>query len=161
MFKFVKLNHQNFKIMIRKIISTAVVLVIGLLAYNYFFGTQEEKEQAKEIIGKGAEVVGAGADLLKAEYQKFKDGKYDKALDKIGDLLGKVKEKGGELVGDIENWEERKGAWEEKKNDLEKLLESGSEIVDEEKAKKALEELEAEGKALEEEGNKLKQKSEQ
>lgn len=147
--------------MIRKIISTAVVLVIGLLVYNYFFGTVQEKEQAKEIFGKGAEIVGAGTDLLKAEYQKFRDGKYDKALDKIGNLLGDLKEKGGELVNEIDDWQERKGAWDDKKNELEELLESGSDVVDEEEAKKALEELEKEGKALEEEGNRLKEKAEQ
>jgi hypothetical protein len=147
--------------MIRKVISTLVVLVIGLLVYNYFFGSPEEKEQAKEIIGKGAEVVGAGADLLKGEYQKFKDGKYDKALDNIGDLLSNLKEKGGELVGEIDNWEERKGSWDEKKKELEKLLDSGSDIVDEEKAKEAIEVLEKEGKELEAEGKRLKEKAEQ
>jgi vacuolar-type H+-ATPase subunit I/STV1 len=147
--------------MIRKVISTLIVLVIGLLVYNYFFGTPEEKDQAKEIFGKGAEVVGAGADLLKGEYQKFKDGKYDKALDNIGDLLSNLKEKGGELVDEIDNWQEKKGAWDEKKKELEKLLDSDSDIVDEEKAKKALEELEKEGKALEAEGKRLKEKAEQ
>ena len=147
--------------MIRKIISTLVLLVIGLLVYNYFFGNEDEKKQAKEFIEKGGELVGAGMGLLKEEYQKFRDGKYDKALDKIGDLLGNIKEKGGELVGEIENWEERKGAWEDKKNELEKLLESGADIIDEEKAKQVLEELEKEGKALQEEGNRLKEKADQ
>ncbi len=147
--------------MIRKIISTLVVIVLGLLIYNYFFGTETEKEQAKEIFGKGAEVVGAGAELLKAEYQKFRDGKYDKALDKIGDLLNKAKEKGGELVEEIESWEQRKGVWEEKKKDLEELLKSGSDVIDKEKAKEAIEELEKEGKALEEEGKRLKEKAEE
>lgn len=147
--------------MIRKIISTAIVLVIGLLIYNYFFGTAEEKKQAKEIFGKGAEVVDAGAGLLKAEYQKFREGKYDKALNKIGDVLTALKKKGGELVDEIEEWEEKKGAWEEKKEELEKQIESGSQNMDEDQAKKALDELTEEGKALEEEGNRLKEKAEQ
>ena len=106
-------------------------------------------KQAKEIIGKGAEVVEAGADLLKVEYQKFRDGKYDKALDNIGDLLSNLKDKGGELVGEIDDWQQRKDAWDIKKNDLEELLDSDSDIVDEEKTKKALEDLEKEGKTLE------------
>ena len=147
--------------MIRNILSFLVVLVIGILSYNYFFGSAEEKEQAKEIIGKGAEVVGAGADLLKAEYQKFRDGKYDKALDKIGNVLEKIKDKGGELVGEIDSWEERKGNWEEKKKELEKLLDSDSDLIDEEKVKKAIKDLEKEGKELEKEGEKLKEKAEQ
>ncbi len=147
--------------MIRKIISTLVILVIGILVYNYFFGTTEEKQQAKEIFGKGAEVVGVGADLLKGEYQKFKDGKYDKALDNIGNLLNNLKEKGGELVGEIESWQERKGNWDEKKNELEKLLQSESDTIDGEQIKNDLKDLEEEGKALEEEGKKLKEKAEQ
>ena len=57
--------------MIRFLITTAFFLVIGLLGYNYIFGTTEEKEQAQEIFNKGAEVVGAGAGLLKSEYQKY------------------------------------------------------------------------------------------
>ena len=147
--------------MISKIISIVVILVIGLLTYNYFFGTPTEKEQAKEIIGKGAEVVGAGVDLLKVEYQKFRDGKYDKALDKIGDLLEDLKEKGGEMVKEIDDWQERKGSWDEKKNELEELLKSGSDSINKEEVKKAIEELEEEGKALKEEGQRLKEQSEQ
>ena len=73
--------------MIQKIISITILLVIGLLTYNYFFGTAQEREQAQDIFGKGAEVVGASADLLKAEYQKFNDGKYDEALNNINGLL--------------------------------------------------------------------------
>jgi len=145
--------------MIRKIISIIIFLVIGLLSYNYFFGTAQEKKQAQEIFGKGAEVVGASADLLKAEYEKFNDGKYDKALDNINGLLSKLKEKGGELEGEIDKWEKRKEDWDQKKNDLEKLLDSGSGFADEE-VKKAIEDLEKEGKALRSEGKLLKEKAE-
>lgn len=145
--------------MIRKIISIAIFLVIGILTYNYFFGTAQEREQAQDIFSKGAEVLGASADLLKAEYQKFNDGKYDEALDNINGLLSKLKEKGGEVVEEIDNWEKRKEDWDKKKNDLEKLLDSGSGIVDEE-VKKAIEDLEKEGKALRSEGKLLKEKAE-
>ncbi len=140
--------------MIQKIISITILLVIGLLTYNYFFGTAQEREQAQDIFGKGAEVVGASADLLKAEYQKFNDGKYDEALNNINGLLSKLKEKGGE----IDDWKKRKEDWDQKKNDLEKLMDSGSGFVDEE-VKKSIEDLEKEGKALRAEGKLLKEKS--
>ena len=140
--------------MIRKIISITILLVIGLLTYNYFFGTAQEREQAQDIFGKGAEVVGASADLLKAEYQKFNEGKYDEALNNINGLLSKLKEKGGE----IDDWKKRKEDWDQKKNDLEKLMDSGSGFVDEE-VKKSIEDLEKEGKALRAEGKLLKEKS--
>ncbi len=147
--------------MIRKIISTLIVVVIGLLIYNYFFGTAEEKQQAKEIFGKGAEIVGAGADLLKAEYEKFKDGKYDKALDNIGNLLNNVKEKGGELVGEIESWQDRKGTWDEQKEQLKQWVDSQKDTIDGDSLRKKLDALDKERKALEEEGMRLKEKAEQ
>lgn len=146
--------------MIRFIITTAFFLVIGLLGYNYFFGTAEEKEQAQEIFSKGAEVVGAGTDLLKSEYQKYEDGKYDEALDNINNLLSKLKENGGELLGEIDSWEQKKGDWDQKKIDLQKLLDSDSEFIDDEEVKRAIAELEKEREILENEGRRLKEKAE-
>ncbi|HNP25993.1 MAG TPA: hypothetical protein PKM20_04580 [Nitrosomonas sp.] len=146
--------------MIRFIITTAFFLIITLLSYNYFFGTAEEKEQAQEIFSKGVEVVGAGADLLKSEYQKYEDGKYDEALDNINDLLGKLKKHGGELLEEIDSWEQRKDDWEQKKIELQKLQDSDSDSINEEKVRKAIAELEKERKILENEGERIKEKAE-
>jgi hypothetical protein len=146
--------------MIRFIITTAFFLVIALLSYNYFFGTAEEKEQAQEIFSKGAEVVGAGTDLLKSEYQKYEDGKYDKALDNINNLLGKLKEHGSELHGEIDSWEQRKSDWDQKKIELQELLDSDSEFIDEEEVERAIAALEKERETLENEGRQLKEKAE-
>ena len=146
--------------MIRFIITTAFFLVIALLSYNYFFGTAEEKEQAQEIFSKGAEVVGAGADLLKSEYQKYEDGKYDEALDNINNLLGKLKEHGSELHGEIDSWEQRKSDWDQKKIDLQELLDSDSEFIDEVEVERAIAALEKERETLENEGRQLKEKAE-
>lgn len=146
--------------MLRFIISTAFFLTIGLLSYNYFFGTAEEKEQAQEIFSKGAEVVGAGAGLLKSEYQKYQEGKYDEALENVSHLLSRLKDQGGELLEEIESWKQRKDAWEQKKTDLQQLLNADPDAVDGEKIKKAVAELEKERKFLESEGNRLKEKAE-
>jgi hypothetical protein len=146
--------------MIRFIITTAFFLVIALLSYNYFFGTAEEKEQAQEIFSKGAEVVGAGTDLLKSEYQKYEDGKYDEALDNINNLLGKLKEHGSELHGEIDSWEQRKSDWDQKKIDLQELLDSDSEFIDEEEVERAIAALEKERETLENEGRQIKEKAE-
>jgi len=146
--------------MIRFIITTAFFLVIALLSYNYFFGTAEEKEQAQEIFSKGAEVVGAGTDLLKSEYQKYEDGKYDEALDNINNLLGKLKEHGSELHGEIDSWEQRKSDWDQKKIDLQELLDSDSEFIDEVEVERAIAALEKERETLENEGRQLKEKAE-
>ncbi|MDC8445134.1 MAG: hypothetical protein LV471_04300 [Nitrosomonas sp.] len=146
--------------MLRFIISTAFFLIIGLLSYNYFFGTAEEKEQAQEIFSKGAEVVGAGAGLLKSEYQKYQEGKYDEALENVSHLLSRLKDQGGELLEEIESWKQRKEAWEQKKTDLQQLLNADPDAMDGEKIKRAVAELEKERKILENEGNRLKEKAE-
>ena len=146
--------------MIRFIITTAFFLVLILLGYNYFYGTAQEKEQAQEIFSKGAEVVGAGVDLLKSEYHKYEDGKFDDALDNINNLLSNLKEQGGALVEEIDQWEERKRDWDQKKIELENLQNADSEIIDEEKVKKAIATLEKERKILESEGRQLKEKAE-
>lgn len=146
--------------MLRFIISIAFFLVIGLLSYNYFFGTAEEKEQAQEIFSKGAEVVGAGAGLLKSEYQKYQEGKYDEALENVSHLLSRLKDQGGELLEEIESWKQRKEAWEQKKTDLQQLLNADPDAMDGEKIKRAVAELEKERKILENEGNRLKEKAE-
>jgi len=146
--------------MIRFIITIAFFLVIALLGYNYFYGTAQEKEQAQEIFSKGAEVVGAGADLLKSEYQKFQGGKYDEALNNINNLLSKVKEQGGELHEEIDSGKQRKEHWDQKQDDLRKLLNSDSDFINEEKDKKAIAALEQEREVLEGEGKRLKEKAE-
>lgn len=146
--------------MIRFLITTAFFLIIGLLGYNYIFGTAEEKEQAQEIFSKGAEAVGAGADLLKSEYQKYKDGKYDEALDNISNGLSKLKEDGGELLGEINSWEERKDNWDQKKIDLQERLDVDLDSISEEKLERDFASLEEERKVLENEGKRLKEKAE-
>ena len=146
--------------MIRLLITTAFFLVIGLLGYNYFLGTAQEKEQAQEIFSKGAEAVGAGADLLKSEYHKYKDGKYDEALDNISNGLSKLKENGGELLGEIDSWEERKDDWDQKKIDLQELLDADLDSINDEKFKRAFAALNEEREILENEGKRLKEKAE-
>ncbi len=141
--------------MIRFIITIAFFLVVGLLGYNYFFGTDDEKAQAQEIFSKGAEVVGAGADLLQSEYHKYQEGKYDEALDNVSHLLSTIKEQGGEFLAEIDQWHQRKREWDEKKNDLNQLLADNPDAIDEEEVKKTIAVLEEERKILESEGKQL------
>ncbi len=148
--------------MIKSVLKLGVLLLIGILGYNYFLGNPEEKAKSKEIIGKtvdfGKDIGKAGVGLIKEEYQKFKNGKYDKALDKVGNLLKDAKQKGGEIVNDIQDWEERRKVWKEKKDAfMEGLEDDGKNMTDAEKEK--MKELEREGKALEKDGKDLKDKA--
>ncbi len=145
--------------MIGKIIKLGILVVIGLVGYNYFLGTPEEKEKSKEIIGKVADIGKAGVGLIKEEVAKFKEGKYDRALDKIGDGLSKAKEelsdKGGKLMDGIEAWEGKKELWTKEKDRLKELFETAT---DEEKEalSKEIKELNEKGEELEAEGKDLK-----
>lgn len=77
--------------MIKSALKLLAVLVIGILIYNLFLGTDEEKQGAKRIVGEVKDVGVAVKDLLKSEKEKFDKGKYDKAVDKIGSILGNLK----------------------------------------------------------------------
>ncbi len=77
--------------MIGKLIKWALILVIGILIYNYFLGTPEEKETSKKIFGEMKDVVVSVTGLLKSEKEKFDAGKYDQALEKVGSIYEKLR----------------------------------------------------------------------
>ncbi|MBK6619853.1 MAG: hypothetical protein IPH04_21125 [Saprospirales bacterium] len=98
--------------MIKTIIQLAVVLVLFLLVYNYFMGTGEEKQNAKEIFREMKDVGVAVKDLLKSEKEKFDSGKYDNAIEKmrllISNLETNAREVAPEYVDRIQNLEEKR-----------------------------------------------------
>lgn len=73
------------------LLKLAALLVIGILIYNYFFGTTEERAQSKEIFSEAKDLGKAAWGLLKSEKEKFEDGKYDEAVDKVGGLFKNLK----------------------------------------------------------------------
>lgn len=79
--------------MIKSLLKIGVLLVIGILVYNYFLGTPEEKEQSKVIFTEVKDLGKSAWGLLEKEHTKFKAGKYDDALTKVEDLYTSIKEK--------------------------------------------------------------------
>ena len=73
--------------MIRFLFKLFLSLVVLLLVYNYFLGTPEEKSTSKKIFGEVIHLGKSSWDLLRAEKQKLKDGKYDMAIDRVSQLL--------------------------------------------------------------------------
>ncbi len=69
--------------MIGFIIKLAVIAVVGILGYNYFFGSAEEKAQSTKVFGQVKEVAVSVGELAKSEKAKYDAGKYDAALDKL------------------------------------------------------------------------------
>lgn len=107
--------------MIRSLIKIGLLLVAGLLIYNYFFGTTEEKAQSKEVFRKTGDAVGAAWNLLKTEKQKFDAGKYDKVLDQLGGAYRTVREQAKYLD---ENVLSRLDELEQRKSSLQQQLDS-------------------------------------
>ena len=83
--------------MIRSIVKLGLLLVVGILVYNFFFGDETEKEQSRRIFQEVKEVGVAVGDLLKSEKEKFDAGKYDDALTKIEDAFDNLKSKAEDL----------------------------------------------------------------
>ncbi len=141
--------------MIRTVIKLGVFLVVGIVAYNFFLGSPEEKAKAKNTISKAKEagkVIGGalldlgkdGVALLKEERAKFKEGKYDKAVEKVGGLISKMKSQvegvGGEMLDRVNDLEKQKDSLTEQIN---KAKDSAGEMSEEEKEqlKKKFDEL--------------------
>jgi hypothetical protein len=78
--------------MIGFLLKLGVVLVVGVLAYNYFFGSSEEKAQSAKTFGQMKEVAVSVGELAKSEKEKYDAGKYDAALDKLGATYKKLRE---------------------------------------------------------------------
>lgn len=83
--------------MIRTILKLGFLLVVGILVYNFFLGSPEEKAQSQNVFNKGKEVIVSVGDLLKSEKTKFDSGKYDTALDKIGGAFNGLRDKANEI----------------------------------------------------------------
>lgn len=118
--------------MIRTAIRVVLLLVVGILLYNFFFGTEGEKEDGKRIVSEFKDVGVAVKDLLSSEKQKLDEGKYDDALDKMGGLFQKVRS-GLEKLDP--NSLSRLDRLEEKRRDIERDVDSKKEgnLTDEEK----------------------------
>lgn len=88
-------NHlqikENQKDMIRTLLKVGFVVVIGLVCYNYFFGTATEKEQSKRIFSGVGNLFGEVRTLVRGEREKFDAGKYDAALNKMDNVIDRLK----------------------------------------------------------------------
>ena len=140
--------------MIKSLLRLGLILVVGILIYNYFLGTDSEKATSKKIFSEVRDLGEATWDLLKSEKEKFDQGKYDEALDKIGNLLGSLKSK-AEKLEDSGLLDELQGL-DRKRKDLQDQL-SETEVKEYDNTEAAKAEKEAIKKAIRE----LSQKTEE
>lgn len=114
----------------KTLIKVALLLVVGILTYNYFFGTADEKASTERVIQQVKEVGKSVGELVKVERQKFADGKYDKAFDKIENMYNKAKAKlansSEEEKQELQRLEERREKLEREKETLERTMSDDS-----------------------------------
>ncbi|MBL7829206.1 MAG: hypothetical protein JNJ57_21405 [Saprospiraceae bacterium] len=107
--------------MFRSLIKLALVAIAAILIYNYFFGTSEEKENSRKVFGQLRGVVESVTVLVKSEKAKFDAGKYDAALDKLGEAYRAIRQQAQHVD---EKVIKRLDELERRKADLEQELES-------------------------------------
>lgn len=103
--------------MIKFLFKVAIVVLLAVLVYNYFFGSEAEKETSKNIYSKAKDLTASVWDLAKSEKTKFEAGKYDKAIDKLNDVYDAVRKESGNMT---EDEKEQLHSLEREKIDLER-----------------------------------------
>jgi len=73
--------------MIRGLFRLLLFVVAVVLIYNYFFGDARERQQSEEIVSQVKSLGKSMGDLLMGEKDKLHQGKYDDALEKVGDFI--------------------------------------------------------------------------
>lgn len=73
--------------MLRSLLQLVLLLLVGIVLYNYFLGTPEERKQSEAIFREVGELGKSVVELVKSEKEKFDAGKYDRVLEKIGGIF--------------------------------------------------------------------------
>jgi len=110
--------------MIRFLLKIGIFLVVGILIYNYFWGDNSEKAQSKAVFGEMRDVVVSVSGLLKTEKQKYNAGKYDQALDKLGDAYVVMRKQAAKLdkamMDDLNGLEKRQKSLQKELDSIER-----------------------------------------
>ena len=117
--------------MIKGLLKLGALLVVGIICYNYFLGTPEEKESSKRIFKTVGELGKSVGNLIQSERQKLDEGKYDGALDKISNLFDELKGKAGEK----KEWLDRLDELDTERLRLKDKVDSDTILSDEQKTK--------------------------
>lgn len=67
----------------RTLVKLILIAAIAIIAYNYFLGNDQEKQQSEKIVEDIKDVFNSVKDLAISEKEKYHEGKYDNLLDKL------------------------------------------------------------------------------
>ena len=111
----------------KTLIKIALLLIVGVIVYNYFLGNEEEKASSQKVFQQVKQVGESIGDLLKEEKRKFAEGKYDDAFDKLGGIYQDLKKKAtgdSDDQAELEKLESRKEKLLKEKEAIEEQLEN-------------------------------------
>jgi ElaB/YqjD/DUF883 family membrane-anchored ribosome-binding protein len=134
----------------KNLIKLGLFLVAGILIYNYFYGTPSEKEKSEKIFTEFKDVGVSVVNLMKDEKEKYNEGKYDEAIEKMKGAVEQMKDKidksGDDSLKDemddlgyksrriLDKWENNKPQTEAEKekfeSDMKKILEEAQNIFE-------------------------------
>ena len=83
--------------MLNTLVKVIALLVVGILTYNYFFGSPAEQETSRQVVGQVRELGESVFDLLQSEKEKLSEGKYDEALANLKEAIGLQKQQAAAL----------------------------------------------------------------
>lgn len=108
--------------MIRSLLKLVLLAVVCIVIYNYFFGSATEKEQSRRIFKGVGNVFTEVRGLVRSEKDKFDAGKYDAALNKMQDVLQRLKSHANET--NDTDLKRQVAQLEQRKNNLEQKVEA-------------------------------------
>ena len=93
-----------------RLVSLGLMLLVGVLVYNYFLGDEAEKQKSKEVFQTARDLGKSIKELYKSEEQSYyDDGKYRKIIDPIKSFIKsdeELSQKYKEDVDKIDNLQE-------------------------------------------------------
>jgi hypothetical protein len=157
--RITSLETTGIRVMIGFLIKLALIAVIGVLGYNYFFGSAEEKAQSTKVFGQVKDVAVSVGELAKSEKVKYDAGKYDAALDKLAGAYKAAREGAqkvdASLLKRIGELETRKDALRKEIDSIERTEQSGGKDEHSEAQTRRKEKLQREMTQLLEDSNAL------
>lgn len=73
----------------RRIFKLALIVIIALLAYNYFLGEKGERETAEAVVRELKDLGGALKDAFAQEKDRFDDGKLERIQNDLREWYAK------------------------------------------------------------------------
>ena len=87
-------GNQN-RAVIKALFKLAVLALVGLIAYYFFFGSEEDQQRARDVVSKVSDLGKELGGFLAEEKEKLDQADFSQAIEKIGDALERLETQEG------------------------------------------------------------------